>query len=153
MRVSFVVEGGMRIILALLLIIFPAAFSPALGDASDINAATRSVVRVAVFSSSDGQRSLIGHGSGVVVAPDKIITNAHVISEAEYDESVSFIIIPSEGSKTYEATVPPPMIPKISAATVSSGSITIRAITLGETSFLTGSVPSATRRLAPSARG
>ena len=103
MRVSFVVEGGMRVILALLLIIFPVAFSPALGDASDINAATRSVVRVAVFSSSDGQRSLIGHGSGVVVAPDKIITNAHVISEAEYDESVSFIIIPSEGSKTFEA--------------------------------------------------
>lgn len=74
-------------------------------DASDISAATRSVVRVAVFSSSEGQRTLIGHGSGVVVAPDKIVTNAHVVSDAQFDESVSFVIIPSEGSKSYEATL------------------------------------------------
>ena len=105
MHVSFVVEGGMRVFLALLLVLLPMAFSTAVGDASDINAATRSVVRVAVFSSSDGQRSLIGHGSGVVVAPDKIITNAHVISESEFDESISFVVIPSEGSKTYEASL------------------------------------------------
>ena len=105
MHVSFVVEGGMRVFLALLLVLLPVAFSPAVGDASDINAATRSVVRVAVFSSSDGQRTLIGHGSGVVVTPDKIITNAHVISESGFDESVSFFVIPSEGSKIYEASL------------------------------------------------
>ena len=74
-------------------------------DASDISAATRSVVRVAVFSSSEGQRTLIGHGSGVVVAPDKIVTNAHVVSDAQFDESVTFVIIPSEGSRSYEATL------------------------------------------------
>lgn len=74
-------------------------------DASDISAATRSVVRVAVFSSSEGQRTLVGHGSGVVVAPDQIVTNAHVVADAEYDESVTFVIIPSEGSKGYEATL------------------------------------------------
>lgn len=95
----------MRYLLALLLIIFPAHFAPALGEAGDINAATRSVVRVAVFSSSEGQRTFIGHGSGVIVAPDKIVTNAHVISDAQFDESATFVIIPSEGTKSYEATV------------------------------------------------
>ena len=84
---------------------FSLPFVGAHGEASDISAATRSVVRVAVFSSSEGQRTLVGHGSGVVVAPDKIVTNAHVISDAQFDESVSFVIIPSEGSKSYEATL------------------------------------------------
>ena len=40
-----------------------------------------------------------------MVAPDKIVTNAHVVSDAQFDESVTFVIIPSEGSKTYEATL------------------------------------------------
>ena len=84
---------------------FSLPFVGAHGEASDISAATRSVVRVAVFSSSEGQRTLVGHGSGVVVAPDKIVTNAHVVSDAQFDESVSFVIIPSEGSKSYEATL------------------------------------------------
>ncbi len=80
-------------------------FAAVYSEASDISAATRSVVRVAVFSSSEGQRTFIGHGSGVVVAPDKIVTNAHVVSDAEFDESVTFVIIPSEGSKSYGATL------------------------------------------------
>lgn len=84
---------------------FALPFSGVHGEASDISAATRSVVRVAVFSSSEGQRTLVGHGSGVVVAPDKIVTNAHVVSDAQFDESVSFVIIPSEGSESYEATL------------------------------------------------
>ena len=95
----------MRYFLALLLITLPFTFSTVLADANDISAATRSVVRVAVFSSSEGQRTLIGHGSGVVVAPDKIMTNAHVVDPAQYDESVRFIVVPSEGSRSYEATV------------------------------------------------
>ncbi len=77
--------------------------APANGDATDIAAATRSVVRIAVFSSADGQRTLIGHGSGVAVAGDKVVTNAHVAEPARFDESVTFTVIPSEGSKTYGA--------------------------------------------------
>ncbi len=96
---------GVRPFLFVLSLLSVIPIAPSFGDAADINAATRSVVRVAVFSSSDGQRSLIGHGSGVVIAPDKIITNAHVISETQYDESVSFVVIPSEGTKTYEASL------------------------------------------------
>lgn len=84
---------------------FAIPYSPSIGDAGDISAATRSVVRVAVFSSADGQRTLIGLGSGVVVSPDKIVTNAHVTEPARFDESVTFAVIPSEGSKSYTATL------------------------------------------------
>ncbi|HEV7233226.1 MAG TPA: serine protease, partial [Sphingorhabdus sp.] len=93
----------MRYLLALLLLLSPLGYSATHGDATDIAAATRSVVRIAVFSSADGQRTLIGHGSGVVVAGDKVITNAHVAEPARFDESVTFTVIPSEGSKTYSA--------------------------------------------------
>lgn len=84
----------------LLACLFSAA---AWSDAGDISAASRSVVRVAVFSDAEGQRTYVGHGSGVVVAPDKIITNAHVAESAQYDESVTFRIVPSEGSASHEA--------------------------------------------------
>ena len=93
----------MRYLLALLLLVSPLFVSQSRGDAADISAATRSVVRIAVFSSADGQRTLIGHGSGVVVAADKVVTNAHVAEPAKFDESVTFTVIPSEGSKTYSA--------------------------------------------------
>ncbi len=95
----------MRYFLAFLLLLAPLAFSRSSGEASDISAATRSVVRVAVFSSVEGQRTLIGYGSGVVVAPNKIVTNAHVVEPAQFDESVTFIVIPSEGTKGYAATL------------------------------------------------
>jgi serine protease Do len=97
------VECFMRYLLALLLFFSPLYLSQSRGDATDIAAATRSVVRIAVFSSADGQRTLIGHGSGVAVASDKVITNAHVAEPARFDESVTFTVIPSEGSKTYTA--------------------------------------------------
>lgn len=93
----------MRIFLGLLILLSPFWVSQSRGDASDIAAATRSVVRIAVFSSADGQRTLIGHGSGVAVASDKVVTNAHVAEPARFDESVTFTVIPSEGSKTYSA--------------------------------------------------
>lgn len=93
----------MRYLLALMLLFSPLLVSQSRGDATDIAAATRSVVRIAVFSSADGQRTLIGHGSGVAVAGDKVVTNAHVAEPAQFDESVTFTVIPSEGSKTYSA--------------------------------------------------
>ena len=93
----------MRYFLALLLLISPIFVSQSRADATDIAAATRSVVRIAVFSSADGQRTLIGHGSGVAVAGDKVLTNAHVAEPARFDESVTFTVIPSEGSQTFSA--------------------------------------------------
>ena len=90
----------MRFILFVLALIIAA---PAFAQASDIGAVSRSVVRIAVFSSEDGERKFVGHGSGVAVAPDKIITNAHVVEGANYDGTMTFTIVPSEGTKSYEA--------------------------------------------------
>ena len=95
----------MRFILALLLALLPFFLSQSHADASDISAATRSVVRVVVYSSAEGQRTIVSIGSGVVVAPDKIVTNAHVVEQARLDESVTFVVVPSEGSTSYSATL------------------------------------------------
>lgn len=91
----------MRYLLALLLLFLPAIAS---ADPADIAAASRSVVRVVVFSEADPGYP-IGHGSGVVVAPNMILTNAHVVDEDEYETRISITIVPGEGSKTYDAEV------------------------------------------------
>ncbi len=91
----------MRFLLALLLLFFSI---PAQADPSDIAAASRSVVRVVVFSEADPGYP-IGHGSGVVVAPDLILTNAHVVDEDDYETRITLSIVPGEGSKTYDADV------------------------------------------------
>jgi serine protease Do len=90
-----------RLILALLLLLMPTLAS---ADPADIAAASRSVVRVVVFSEADPGFP-IGHGSGVVVAPDMILTNAHVVDEDEFETRISIIIVPGEGAKTYDAEV------------------------------------------------
>ncbi len=92
-------RGIVNLVLSLLILISV----PAYGDANDIAAASRSVVRIVVYSAESGTREFIGHGSGVVVAPDKIVTNAHVVQDASFDETMTFLIIPSEGSKNYTA--------------------------------------------------
>ncbi|MEP2989508.1 MAG: trypsin-like peptidase domain-containing protein [Parasphingorhabdus sp.] len=75
--------------------------SPAYADPADIAAASRSVVRV-VLAAKDGNKvAFVGHGSGFVVAPDKIVTNAHVVEIARQESSVVIGIIPSQGGKSY----------------------------------------------------
>lgn len=70
-------------------------------DPADISAASRSVVRV-VLAAKDGDKvAFVGHGSGFVVAPDKIVTNAHVVEIARQESSVVIGIIPSQGGKSY----------------------------------------------------
>ncbi len=75
--------------------------SPALADPEDISAASRSVVRV-VLVARDGERVFfVGHGSGVMVAPNKVLTNAHVVEPVREDQSILIGIIPSQGRKSY----------------------------------------------------
>jgi len=77
------------------------AAAPAQADPADIAAASRSVVRV-VLAARDGNKvAFVGHGSGFVVAPDKIVTNAHVVEIARQESSVVIGIIPSQGGKSY----------------------------------------------------
>ncbi len=74
-------------------------------DPSDIAATARSVVRVVLVNDDAGQYSLQGHGSGFAVAPDLIVTNAHVVEAARQDPRVRIGIVPSEGKSGYFAKI------------------------------------------------
>ncbi len=74
-------------------------------DPADIAAASRSVVRVVLISrTSDGVR-IIGHGSGIVVAPDLVLTNAHVVAKLAEDPSMRAGIVPAQGRSGYFSKV------------------------------------------------
>ena len=88
----------MRILFALLLLLGIAA--PARAD--DIGATARGVVRVVTIAVVDGEVVGFGHGSGVAVAPNRVVTNAHVVAAAaRYPGDVLVGIVPSEGAKSY----------------------------------------------------
>ncbi|QTD55604.1 trypsin-like peptidase domain-containing protein [Parasphingorhabdus cellanae] len=92
--------------LAMFTIALAALFaSPAQADPADISAASRSVVRV-VLAATDGDKvAFVGHGSGFAVAPDKIVTNAHVVEIARQEKSVVIGIVPSQGGTSYGGKV------------------------------------------------
>jgi serine protease Do len=94
----------LRRLALLLLSLVVLVSAPASADPADIAAASRSVVRVVVFSEADPGVP-IGHGSGVVVAPDMILTNAHVVDEDEFQTRITLTIVPAEGNRTYDAEV------------------------------------------------
>lgn len=84
-----------RFLLLLLALIWA---SPAAAD--DIGATARGVVRVVTIAVVDGQVVGFGHGSGVAIAPNRIVTNAHVMELAErYPDNVVIGVVPSEGDK------------------------------------------------------
>ena len=88
--------------LALFLLALLALARPAHAD--DISATGRSVVRVVTVAIENGEVVGFGHGSGFAVAPNRIVTNAHVVAiAAQYPDNVAIGIVPSEGSKSYGA--------------------------------------------------
>ena len=87
-----------RLILALLVALAFAA--PARAD--DISAAGRGVVRIVTIATADGEVVGFGHGSGFAVAPNRIVTNAHVVElAARFPNNVVIGVVPSEGAKSY----------------------------------------------------
>lgn len=90
--------------LVLLLVALLAFAPPARAD--DVSAASRSVVRVVVVQTEDGEVVDFGHGSGFAVAPNRIVTNAHVVALAMADPgNVAVGVVPSEGSEAVDARV------------------------------------------------
>ncbi len=74
--------------------------------ADDIAAAGRGVVRVVTIAVVDDQVVGFGHGSGFAVAPNRIVTNAHVVDLAErYPDNVVVGVVPTEGDKSYQGKV------------------------------------------------
>lgn len=80
-------------------------FVPAQGEEQDVAAAVRGVVRVVIVASKDGDAYFVGHGSGFAVAPDKVLTNAHVVELLRTEPNLVIGIIPSEGTKSYGGKV------------------------------------------------
>lgn len=82
-----------RLFLSLLLLLFPAATS---AEPGDVDAAARGVVRVVIVGRDDEGVFPVSHGSGFAVAPNRIVTNAHVVRDAERDEDLRVAIVPPE---------------------------------------------------------
>lgn len=79
---------------------------PARADPADIAAAGRGVVRVVIVRSGWLGTSLAGHGSGFAIAPDLVVTNAHVVQDAQNDpKNIVIGVIPSQGRDSYPAKV------------------------------------------------
>lgn len=92
----------MRLILRLLALVSALIAAPAAAQADDIAAAERSVVRVVTVAIVNGQVVGFGHGSGVAIAPNRILTNAHVVGDAaQYPDNVVIGVVPSEGRRSY----------------------------------------------------
>ncbi|HWT11774.1 MAG TPA: serine protease [Allosphingosinicella sp.] len=88
----------------LILAVWLAIAPPARAD--DISAAGRGVVRVVVITfGEDGEIAGFGHGSGFAVAPNRIVTNAHVVDQAQESKNVSVGVVPSEGAQATRARI------------------------------------------------
>ncbi len=70
---------------------------PASADPGDVEAASRGVVRVVIIGTENGEPVPISHGTGFAVTPTRIVTNAHVVTEAAQDDTLRIGIVPAEG--------------------------------------------------------
>jgi len=67
-------------------------------DPSDISAAARGVVRVVIVGTDGREVYPISHGSGFAITSTKIVTNAHVVREAQQDDTLRIAIVPPDGA-------------------------------------------------------
>lgn len=82
-----------RLVLALLLLL---SGVPLGAEPGDIDAAARGVVRVVIVERDDEGVFPVSHGTGFVVAPGRIVTNAHVVQAAARDADLRVAIVPPE---------------------------------------------------------
>jgi serine protease Do len=71
---------------------------PATADPGDVDAAARGVVRVVLIGEENGEPVPVSHGTGFAVSPTRIVTNAHVVTEAAQDDTLRIGIVPPEGA-------------------------------------------------------
>ena len=84
-------------IAALIALLLPAI---AQAEPADIDVAARGVVRVVILGQSTNDEIYpVSHGTGFAVAPDKIVTNAHVVRDAMSDGDLRIGIVPSGGGE------------------------------------------------------
>lgn len=89
-----------RALSCLLLILAGLAFpAPTRADPADIAAAARGVVRVVIVGRDGAELFPISHGTGFAVTPEKIVTNAHVVTDLAAVAGLSIAIVPPEGGE------------------------------------------------------
>ena len=81
-------------LIAAALLLLPLAAS---ADPADIDAAARGVVRVVIVQVEGEQVTPVSHGTGFAVAPERVVTNAHVVAEVQNDPDLTIGLIPSDG--------------------------------------------------------
>jgi len=87
--------------LLMMVVLALACIGPARAD--DISASARGVVRIVTIAVVDDEVVGFGHGSGFAVAPNRIVTNAHVVELADrYPGNVVIGVVPSEGDKSWQ---------------------------------------------------
>lgn len=72
---------------------------------TSVDEAQRGIVRVAVIADSPEGRMLYGTGSGFVVAPNLVVTNAHVVSAARQQPMFGVAIVPPQGDGLIAARI------------------------------------------------
>lgn len=98
-------SSSLRLLRAMLLMLALLTPGTLHADAQDIAAASRSVVRVALVATDGESAYFVGHGSGVVVAPGRVLTNAHVVEVTRTEQNIVIGIIPAEGSRSFGGRV------------------------------------------------
>ena len=80
----------------------PLSAQPAEATAVDqVGVTERAIVRVVTVAVMGGEVVGFGHGSGFAIAPNRIVTNAHVVADAEqYPDNVLIGIVPAEGKRS-----------------------------------------------------
>ncbi|WBY16197.1 trypsin-like peptidase domain-containing protein [Erythrobacteraceae bacterium WH01K] len=94
----------MKRLFALFAILLAAPLAPALAEPADIEAAARGVVRVVILEGTEGYPDdaprPISHGTGFAVSPTQIVTNAHVVMQAQADPELRIGIVPGDGAES-----------------------------------------------------
>lgn len=83
-----------RLVPALAMLALPGTVA---ADPADVDAAARGVVRVVVVGRNGDEIFAVSHGTGFAVAPEIVVTNAHVVAEAIDERSLALGIVPSDG--------------------------------------------------------
>ena len=96
-----------RIVAFFALLLSALALNPssAFADPADIEAAARGVVRVIIIGHDGEEIFPVSHGTGFAVGGARIITNAHVVTEAMNDQRLDIGVVPAEGEQAVYARI------------------------------------------------
>ncbi len=81
------------------------AFVTSAAAQTSVDEAERGIVRVVVILQTSEGRMLYGSGSGFVVAPNLVVTNAHVVAPARQQAEYGVAIVPPQGDGLLPAAI------------------------------------------------